>query len=77
MAQNYVTSSKWRIKGNKSGAKQAGKTPNPVDLLSKEFLGSRPPSLLHVSSNSCLYLFLSLYAAVLGRCLTPWMSPTP
>lgn len=32
MAQNYATSSKWRIKGNKSGAKQSGKTPNPVAL---------------------------------------------
>lgn len=32
MAQNYATSSKWRTKGTKSGAKQAGKTSNHVAL---------------------------------------------
>lgn len=75
MAQNYVTDSKWRIKGNKSGAKHVGKTLNSVALslvygapFSKEFLGSRPPSLLHVSSSSCLYLFHSV-------CSSPWQMP--
>lgn len=64
MAQNYVTSSKWRIKGNKSRAKQAGKTPNPVALVCEVSFSKVPdlhlccmyhPVLAYICSTLCMH----------------------